>query len=37
MANRDDTKVLKILSRQMRQIFFTGAILAECRLILFQI
>src|SRR6185437_3433606 len=37
MANRDNTKLLQILSRQMRQIFFTDAILAECRLILFQI
>ena len=36
MANRDNAKILKILSRQMGQIFFTDAILAECRLILFQ-
>src|SRR3954452_22929791 len=37
MANCGNAKTLKILSRQMGQIFFADAILAECRLILFQI
>src|SRR6185312_13735535 len=37
MTNRGNAQALEVLGRQMRQIFFTDAIRAECRLILFQI
>src|SRR3954453_17216058 len=34
MTNRDNTQAIKVLDRQMAQVFSTDAILAECRLIL---
>jgi hypothetical protein len=34
MTNRGNAQALEVLGRQMAQVFFTDAILAECRLVL---